>query len=83
MDFFPKYLPTTLFTIFELSNQSHDVPELPKICRSMDLKALELSKGSLGYGEAGLDNLDYFAYVHNGRNAELPVILQYCLIGTD
>ena len=40
--------PTSPFTILELWNTSHDVPELLKIRRSADIKALKLEKGSSG-----------------------------------
>ena len=40
--------PTVRFTILELSNRSHDVPELHKIRRSADFEALVLWKGSSG-----------------------------------
>ena len=38
----------TLFTTFELRNPSQDVPELSKLGRSPDLKALKLWKGRPG-----------------------------------
>ena len=42
--------PTNPFTILELSNPSHDVPELQTTRRSTDFGALELVKCSSGYG---------------------------------
>ena len=41
-------LPTRLFTILELYNPSHEVPEVNKVRRSTDLEALVLGKGSSG-----------------------------------
>ena len=40
--------PTSPFTIVELLNPSHYVPELHKIRRSPDREALKLGKGSSG-----------------------------------
>ena len=44
--------PTNPFTILELHNLSHDVPEQNKIRRSPDLEALKLWKGSSGGRES-------------------------------
>ena len=42
------FYPTNPFTILELQNPSHDIPELHKIRWSPDLEALKLWKGSSG-----------------------------------
>ena len=41
--------PTIPFTTVELYNPSHDVPEVHKTLRSLDVQALKLSKGRPGH----------------------------------
>ena len=45
---FLKRTPTNLFTVFELQNQSHDVPELHKIRKSPNHEALKMLQSSSG-----------------------------------
>ena len=56
--------PTDLFTILELQYLSHDVPELHKIRRSPDRKALEMWKGQSGKVIWRSSSDIYYIFVH-------------------
>ena len=60
--------PTNPFTILELQNLSHDVPEQHKIRQSPDLEALMLQKSSSGYPDVHEKNkivpIDFNCYYY-------------------
>ena len=65
------FFPTNPFTILELQNPWHDVPQLHKMRRSPDLQALKLWKGSSGSSsDSNLYILGLTLPASHGRDAK-------------